>query len=125
MLGVRPKLERARLYIAAAALLIVALAIIAAVRPAWFVAPNGRIPLFGGPFVALLFAWGLWYRLRSVYLLTLAGTAAWAWVAMSRYREGAVGAPTAYVILACAMAAAFVLLVGPRSVRRYFFDRAA
>jgi hypothetical protein len=125
MLGIQTQLGRARRYIAAAALLIVALATVAVVRPTWFVAPNGRIPLFGGPFLALLFAWGLWSRLRSVYLLTLAGTAAWAWVAMSRYGEGMVGAPMAHLILACAMTAAFVLLLGPRSVRRYFFDRAA
>ena len=113
-----------RLYVAGAALLILAANVATALRPEWFVAPTGRIPLFGGPLSALRFAAGLWYRLRVAYLLTIAGLAMWAWVAVERHRAGAFGIPAAYLGLAAAMLVALALLVAPRSVRREFFPLA-
>ena len=114
-----------RLYVVGAALLIVASNTATAFRPEWFVASTGRIPLFGGPLVALFFAVGLWFRLRAAYLLTIVGLAVWAWTAVERYRDGAFGIPAAYLGVAAAMLVALALLVVPRSVRREFFPGAA
>lgn len=120
----RQLMPRWRLYVAGAALLIVASNIATALRPEWFVEPTGRIPLFGGPLAVLLFAAGLWYRLRAAYLLTIVGLAMWAWLAVERYRDGGFGIQAAYFGLAAAMLIALTLLVAPQSVRRAFFPRA-
>lgn len=114
-----------RFYVVGAALLILASNLATALRPEWFVAPTGRIPLFGGPLLALLFGIGLWFRLRAAYLLTIVGLAMWAWVAVERYRDGAFGIPAAYLGLAAAMLVALALLIVPQSVRREFFPGAA
>jgi hypothetical protein len=109
--------------VAGAALLILVSNVVTTLHPEWFEAPTGRIPLFGGTLAVLLFAAGLWYRLRVAYLLTVAGLAMWAWVAVERYRHGSWGIPAAYLFLAVAMLTALVLLVAPRSVRNEFFSR--
>ncbi len=117
-------MPRWRRYVVGAALLMLVSNVVTTLHPEWFVAPTGRIPLFGGILAVLLLATGLWFRLRVVYLLTIAGLAIWAWKAVERYGDGGIGIPAAYLFLAVATFMALVLLVAPRSVRNEFFSRA-
>jgi hypothetical protein len=106
-------------YVVLAALLLLAAALTAAVRPDWFVAPTGRVAVFGGPTGALLLAAALWWRSRLAYALTVLGALAWATVSVARLQAG--GVPAAHVGLAVGMSAVVALLLVPAGARRYFF----
>lgn len=113
-------LAGARAYVAVAALLLLAAAVASAVQPSWFVAPTGRVAVFGGPLAALAIGVGLWRGSRLAYAFAVVGALGWAGVAARRSLDGGVGAPAAQALLAAAMAAVVVLLLAPAAVRRHF-----
>ena len=114
-----------RRYVIAVAALLLGAAVAAAVRPEWFVASTGRIPLLGGPLGAALLSVGLWLGFRLVYVVTLAAAALWINVAYERYHDGAVGIPEAQLTLMLVMSAVVGLLLVPPAMRRAFLARAA
>jgi hypothetical protein len=123
MMHIHTLIPRWRRYIVGTVLLMLVANAITILHPEWFVAPTGRIPLFGGILAVLVLGVGLWFRLRVFYLLTIVGLVAWAWVSVERYRHPTWGIPEAYLFLAVATFLALILLVAPRSVRSEFFFR--